>query len=74
MQRPGIACSSSSCGGASRRGTVAEILAKELKRDIGTRLHRFRSDLTAELNWCHPRGEAIVNAFVGGEHRTSMKR
>src|SRR3977135_715492 len=28
-------------------GTVAEILGrKELKRDIGTRLHKFRGDLT----------------------------
>ena len=48
-------------------GTVAEILGrKELKRDIGTRLHQFRGDLKAELNWYHPRGEAIVNAFVDG--------
>src|SRR5919201_1414781 len=48
-------------------GTVAEILGrKELKRDIGTRLHMFRGDLTSELNWYHPRGEAIVNAYVRG--------
>src|SRR6266704_4251994 len=48
-------------------GTVAEILGrKELERDIGTRLHMFRGDLTAELNWYHPRGEAIVTAFVDG--------
>src|SRR5712691_4950649 len=48
-------------------GTVAEILGpKELKRDIGTRLHMFRGDLKAELNWYHPRGEAIITAFVGG--------
>jgi penicillin G amidase len=48
-------------------GTVAEILGrKELKRDIGTRLHMFRGDLTAELNWYHPHGEAIVTAFVDG--------
>ena len=48
-------------------GTVAEILGpKELKRDIGTRLHKFRGDLRAELNWYHPRGEAIVNAYVAG--------
>ena len=44
-------------------GTVAEILGpRELKRDIGTRLHMFRGDLTAELNWYHPHGEAIVTA------------
>ena len=48
-------------------GTVAEILGpKALKRDIGTRLHMFRGDMKAELNWYHPRGEAIVTAFVEG--------
>jgi penicillin amidase len=48
-------------------GTVAEILGRrELKRDIGTRLHMFRGDLKSELNWYHPRGEAIVTAFVDG--------
>src|SRR6478609_9006494 len=32
-------------------GTVAEILGpKELKRDIGTRLFRFRGDMKKELN------------------------
>jgi len=48
-------------------GTTAEILGrKELKRDIGTRLHQFRGDLKTELNWYHPHGEAIVTAFVDG--------
>jgi len=48
-------------------GTLAEILGpKELQRDIGTRLHRFRGDLKAELNWYHPHGEAIVTAWVAG--------
>src|SRR5213594_1880577 len=48
-------------------GTVAEILGlKELTRDIGARLHRFRGDLQAELNWYHPHGEAIVTAYVRG--------
>ena len=48
-------------------GTVAEILGPgELKRDIGARLHMFRGDLKAELNWYHPHGEAIVTAFVDG--------
>ena len=48
-------------------GTVAEILGRqELKRDIGARLHMFRGDLKAELNWYHPRGEAIVGSFVAG--------
>ncbi len=48
-------------------GTVAEILGRaELKRDLGIRLCTFRGDLKAELNWYHPRGEAIVTAFVDG--------
>jgi len=48
-------------------GTVAEILGrKELKRDVGARLHRFRGDLKAELNWYHPHGEAIITSYVRG--------
>ena len=48
-------------------GTVAEILGRrELKRDVGARLHAFRGDLDAELNHYHPRGKAIVEAFVRG--------
>ena len=48
-------------------GTVAEILGpKELKRDIGNRLFMYRGDLTEELNWYHPHGAAIVEAFVAG--------
>ena len=48
-------------------GTVAEILGKqELRRDIGNRLFMYRGDLTQELNWYHPHGAAIVDAFVHG--------
>src|SRR5690606_22019765 len=48
-------------------GTVAEILGRrELKRDIGARLHMFRGDLDAELNHYHPRGKQIIEAFVRG--------
>ncbi len=48
-------------------GTVAEILGrKELKRDIGARLHMFRGDLDAEFNHYHPRGKAIIEAYVRG--------
>jgi penicillin amidase len=48
-------------------GTVAEILgARELERDRGARLHMFRGDLDAELAHYHPRGKAIVEAFVSG--------
>ena len=48
-------------------GTTAEILGRRaLLDDIGSRLHRFRGDLTQELNHYHPRGEEIINAFVRG--------
>jgi penicillin G amidase len=48
-------------------GTTAEIFGrKELKRDIGARLHMFRGDLKAELNWYHPHGELIIGAYVAG--------
>lgn len=48
-------------------GTVAEILGpKELKRDIGNRLFMYRGDLMQELNWYHPHGAAIIEAFVHG--------
>jgi penicillin amidase len=48
-------------------GTLSEILgSREIKRDIGARLFQFRGDLTKELNHYHPRGEAIIQAFVNG--------
>ncbi len=48
-------------------GTVAEILGeRELKRDIGTRLFKFRGDLTTELNHYHDHGERIINAYTDG--------
>jgi penicillin amidase len=48
-------------------GTVAEILGpRELRRDIGARLFKFRGDLRAELRHYHPRGEAIIQSFVEG--------
>ena len=48
-------------------GTVAEILGRrELTRDRGARLHMFRGDLDADLNRYHPRGKAIVEAYVNG--------
>lgn len=48
-------------------GTVAEILGpRELKRDIGARLFRFRGDMEKELQHYHPRGAAIIHAFVNG--------
>jgi penicillin amidase len=48
-------------------GTMAEILGRrELKRDIGNRLFRYRGDLQQELNWYHPHGAAIIEAFAAG--------
>ena len=48
-------------------GTVAEILGRrELNRDRGARLHQFRGDMADELNRYHPRGAAIVEAYVKG--------
>jgi penicillin amidase len=48
-------------------GTVAEIFgSRELKRDIGTRLFKFRGDMKSEMNYYHPDGEQIINSFVDG--------
>ena len=52
---------------AQATGTVAEILGpRAVERDHGTRLFKFRGDMDAELSHYHPRGIAIVNAFVEG--------
>jgi penicillin amidase len=48
-------------------GTVAELLGpRELKRDIGTRLFKFRGDINEELSHYHKDGIEIINAFVDG--------
>ena len=48
-------------------GTTAEVFGRrELKRDIGARLHQFRGDMRQELTHYHPRGAEIVEAFVRG--------
>jgi penicillin amidase len=48
-------------------GTMAELLGpRELKRDIGARLFRYRGSMATELAHYHARGAAIVNAFVEG--------
>jgi penicillin amidase len=48
-------------------GTAADLLGpREIKRDIGARLFKFRGDMTRELTHYHPRGPAIVGAFVAG--------
>ncbi len=48
-------------------GTLAEIIGrKALRHDIGARLFKPRTNLKEELNWYHPRGEAIIESFVRG--------
>ncbi|WP_431162745.1 penicillin acylase family protein [Flagellimonas beolgyonensis] len=48
-------------------GTVAEILGeRELKRDIGTRLFKFRGDMKTEMQQYHPDGEEIITAYTDG--------
>ncbi|MDW8330614.1 MAG: penicillin acylase family protein [Cyclobacteriaceae bacterium] len=48
-------------------GTMAEWLGpRELKRDIGARLFKYRGDLKTELNHYHPHGEQIIRAFTEG--------
>jgi penicillin amidase len=48
-------------------GTVSEILGpRELERDIGTRLFKFRRDLDQELSHYHDDGIEIIGAYVDG--------
>ena len=48
-------------------GTVAELLGpREIARDVGARLFAYRGSLSADLARYHPRGAAIVGAFVEG--------
>lgn len=48
-------------------GTVAEILGeRELNRDIGTRLFKYRGDLDEELNHYHKNGKAIIESYTAG--------
>lgn len=48
-------------------GTVAELLGpREVERDIGARLFRYRGSLDDDLARYHPRGAEIVGAFVDG--------
>ena len=52
---------------AQATGTTAEILGpRALERDHGTRLFKFRGDMTEEMNHYHPRGAEIITAFVDG--------
>ena len=48
-------------------GTVSEILGeKELNRDIGTRLFKFRGNIENELNHYHDDGYEIITSYVNG--------
>ncbi len=48
-------------------GSVAEILGeRELKRDIGTRLFKYRGDMTQEMNHYHDDGSDIITAYTNG--------
>jgi len=48
-------------------GTVAELLGpRELDRDIGTRLFKYRGDMNKELNYYHNEGQEIIQAYVDG--------
>jgi len=48
-------------------GTLAEILGeRELKRDIGTRLFKFRGEMNHEMSHYHPEGIEIITAYTDG--------
>jgi penicillin amidase len=48
-------------------GNLSEILgSRELDRDIGVRLFKFRGDIDDELNHYHPEGKQIIESFVSG--------
>ena len=52
---------------AQATGTTAEILGpRAIARDHGTRLFKFRGDMTSEMNHYHPRGVDIITSFVNG--------
>jgi penicillin amidase len=48
-------------------GTLAELVGpRGVPGDVGSRLLRFKGDMTRELKHYHPRGDQIVAAFVEG--------
>lgn len=48
-------------------GTVAEILGeRELDRDIGTRLFKFRGDMDEEMGYYHEDGVEIITQYTAG--------
>ncbi len=55
------------CWRRQATGTTAEILGqRELNRDIGARLFKFRGNIIQEMNHYHPRGALIITSFVKG--------
>jgi len=48
-------------------GTTAKVMGeKELKRDIGTRLFKFRGDMDDEMNHYHENGKSIIESYIKG--------
>jgi penicillin amidase len=48
-------------------GTMAELVGRrELARDVGARLFKYRGDMESELRHYHARGPSIIQAFVDG--------
>src|SRR5678815_5447769 len=48
-------------------GTMSALVGRrELARDVGARLFRFRGDMERELGHYHAHGPAIIQAFVDG--------
>lgn len=48
-------------------GTVSEILGEsELKRDIGTRLFKYRGSMKSEMQYYHENGIEIIEAYTAG--------
>lgn len=48
-------------------GTTAKVMGeKELRRDIGTRLFKFRGDMDDEMNHYHDNGKAIIESYTKG--------
>jgi len=48
-------------------GTMAEIFGpREVRRDIGARLFKYRGDINREYTYYHPQGNQIIAAFTEG--------
>ena len=66
-RRPATGCSSSKSGGGGRPAPSRRFSAPaSCSATSGARLHRFRGDMTTEMNHYHDRGDQIIPAFVRG--------